>query len=896
MSEKLLQTKLFKPTVRPLLVPRPRLIEKLNVGLDGKLTLVSAPAGFGKTTLVATWILAGERPSAWLSLDERDNDLMRFWHYLLAAFRDGLQEESWGAEIVLGGQRPMEEMVAGFVNGLTAAATPLTLVLDDYHVIDSQAIHQSLAFFLDQLPPNLHLVISSRSSPPLPLPRLRVRHQLNELTPDALRFTPEETAVFLNEIMGLNIAAEDVAALEQRTEGWIAGLQVAALSLQGRSDKTAFIQQFSGSHRHLLDYLAEEVLSQQPPAVQKFLLCTAILSQFNAPLCDAVLENSDWKLESDPLPFLSSISNYQSLSQAILDRVEQANLFLISLDDERRWYRYHHLFADFLQSRLQKVAPAIVPELHHRASVWLEANGFWETAVDHAIAARLFERAIQLIRQFTDGKPAAGMSGTIFRWLQQMPNELIRAQPQLSLALAWGYCHAGRYQASKEWVAAAEAQGQTSKEVQGEIAAVYSIIACYQGDVTTALTRSREALALLPQENHMLRGLIANNIAMNLDDAISGSGDLAAAAQIYAEVAAAGRAANDEMVEAFGMNRLAQLQVSQGMLHRAANTFRQVLQLGLARAERPLSEISLAHFNLAQILYQWNELDAAQQHLQAGDHGENGQDTGLLTGGYALRIFLAQALGETAAAQSTLAEATAIARKTNISWIISGMAATGAKLALMQDDLQTAVRWAETCGLAVGDDIGVHRIREYATLAEIYVAQEETDKALALLTWLIGFATRLELTGSVLSLMVGQSLALLAAGNVEKAAAVLADTLALAEPEGYVRLFVDAGQPMARLLRQVATKGVMRDYAGQLLAAFPNASSDRPAQPLLDPLSERELEVLGLLADGRSNPEIAAELFLAVGTVKRHLHNIFGKLNVANRRQAVMRANELNLL
>ena len=885
MSGDLLQTKLYVPRLRPSLIPRPHLIEKLNRGLQQgcKLTLVSAPAGFGKTTLVSEWIAGCERPFAWLSLDKGDADLQRFLTYFIAALQTVLPAVGTGMMVALQSPQspPIESSLTTLLNEIAGVPDNFLLVLDDYHLVDAQPVDKALTFLLDHLPPQMHLVITTREDPNLPLSRLRVRGQLTEIRAVDLRFTLAETAVFLNQIMGLAISPEELAALEKRTEGWIAALQVAALSLQGRDNTTAFIRQFSGSHRHILDYLAAEVLAQQPTVVQRFLLYTSILDRFCAPLCDAVVQR-------DPL------------AVALLEHLERANLFLIPLDDDRYWYRYHPLFADFLQGRLQKVELDIIPELHRRASLWFEENEYWETAVHHALAAQSFDRARQLIERYAPQQPTAGISFILFRWLQQLPAEMVRARPGLSLALAWGYCRSGQYQTSEVWLEAAEAH-QPAEEVAartlwGEAAAVRSIIACFQGNTVVALTQSRTALDLLPQDHHILRGLIANNIAMNLGDAISSSSDLAMAGQIYAEVAAAGQSARDDLVTAFALNRLAQLQISRGALRQAADTCRQVLALPLGSAERPSLECSLAHLNLAAVLYQWNRLDEAEQHAATAEVGKQSGENAWFVEGYRLRALLAQARGDEAGAQAALAQAAAIVQKTNVTWIVSGIAAAKVRLALMQGDMAMVVRWADTCGLAVGDDIGIHRSGEYATLARIRLAQGETTLALALLDWLFRFVTRLELAGEVLELLLLKALAHQASDELTQAVADLEEALHLAEPEGYVRIFLDEGEAMCLLLRRAATAGIMPGYIGRLLAAFPRTSSPHKPQPLIDPLSDRELDVLRLLADGRTNPEIAAELFLAVGTVKRHVHNILGKLNVANRREAVRRARELALL
>lgn len=901
MTNTVLQTKLHIPPLRSALVSRSRLLEKLNSGQNGKLTLVSAPAGFGKTILVTEWVnqkdegLKDEKsavhPSrvAWLSLDEGDNDLSRFWQYIVAALRSALKQNDLGAGMMSAFQSPIEEALAGFINELTTLADPITLVLDDYHVIDTQAIHHSLAFLLDHMPPNLHLVIASRTNPPLLLARLRVRHQMTELTSEALRFTPEETAVFLNDVMGLNISAEDVAALEARTEGWIAGLQVAALSLQGHTDKTAFIRQFSGSHRHLLDYLAEEVLQQQPPAVQSFLLYTSILDRLTAPLCDEVMKH-DGRPQAD--------------SQAMLARLEKANLFLVTLDDERRWYRYHHLFADFLRGRLREIEPKIIPLLHKRAADWHEAQGLEEMAVGHALAAANYEQAARLLEQMARTGWRDSRGGTFLRWLQALPEEMVHARPRLALHYAWCLLQTVQFETVVSLLDTAESSLKQAADrlpptlpsystaLLGEIEAMRAVLACYRGDIAEAMSRSRQALAQLPQDDVHMRGLVASNIAMNIGDEASARGDFSKAVQIYQEVIATGRAAKAPQITAYALNRLTQLHLMQGALRQAADTVKQVFVL--LEDESLPAERGIAHMNQAELSYQWNHLEEARHHWQTGiEQIEPVRD---VPAAYAALAFVLQAQGEPGAARGMMQQATGMAQMTNITWVASGVAAMSALLVLRQSDPEAAGRWADTCGLDVGDDINITRVPEYAILARIELARGNGERALALLNWLHDFVARIGLHGRVVELLALQALTLKAQGEQSEALTKLRQALNQAESEGYIRLFVDEGDPMAELLATAVDQGVQpTDFAQTLLACLKLAETSL-VPPLLDPLSERELDVLRLLASDLNSSQIADELTIAVSTVRSHIKNIYSKLDAHSRYEAVIRARELSLL
>ncbi len=902
VPDSLLATKLYIPALRPNRVPRPRLTARMEAGAAGPLTLLSAPAGFGKSTLLAAWIHHGGRQVAWVSLDEGDNDPVRFLCYAITALRKlhpGLGEDAMTLLRLAQSPTPeeLEPILTGLLNEIDAAAADLVLVLDDYHAVDSPAVHQTLQFLLDRLPARLHLVLATRVDPPLHLSRLRARGQLAELRARDLRFTSQEAADFLNQAMGLSLSTADVEALEERTEGWAVGLQMAALSLQGRRDVEGFIAQFTGSHRFVLDYLTDEVLSRQPEPVREFLLSTAILTRLSAPLCDAVTGRDD--------------------GQAILETLDAANLFLIPLDDTRTWYRYHHLFGTLLRHQLErKVGKAGVAALHERAGDWYAANGYPEDALEHALAAGALDRATELISRHALPRLMRADAGTVIRWIRSLPAEWLDRRPELRLTYAWALVIQFEIGGAEEQVRAAErafAAG-TGPEIDGNLEILRGLLTRTANRPREAIDLYQSALGRLPADGHFLRGLLFLELAM----AYLMIDDLAAAEASLEEA----RTANQRAGNTFGILisewNLAEIRISQGRLHEALALARQSLRLA-EEGGRDAPGAAMAHGVLAEIRREWNDLPAAVELAgRSWELGKRGEiANGLLVGSFTMARVL-QSLGDYPGALAALERAEGIMSRGGQPSFVEIIHVLRAGIQLDQgrnegdgEALEAATRWARDSGLLDGwrDALdarfpGIHR-REFPFLivARILLAHDETGAALNLLASLLAMAERSGRHQSMIQILILESLARSAALGGEEALAPLRRALALAEPGGFVRTFVDEGPELAKLIRQAAPGTVSPEYARRLAEAFgPEAAAaaivppPAPSQNLPEALSDREVEVLRLIATGLSNADAGRKLFIAPSTVKKHLENIYAKLGTRNRTQAIARAREAGVL
>ena len=940
------------------MVLRPRLIKRLNEGLHRKLSLISAPAGFGKTTLVSEWVTGSGRATAWLSLDEADNDPTRFLAYFVAALQTLVLSGAEGlapniGEGVLGLLRspqppPIESLLTALLNEITAIPEHFMLVLDDYHVLDAKAIDQMLTFLLKHLPPQMHLVIATREDPHLPLASLRVRGKLTELRAADLRFTASEAAGFLNEMMGLNLAAEEIVALETRTEGWIAGLQMAALalqrplSMQGRAESASFIEAFTGSHRFVLDYLVEEVLQRQPEDVRHFLLQTAILDRLSGSLCDAVTGQEDGK--------------------GMLELLERANLFVIPLDDQRQWYRYHHLFADVLQARLMKEQPERVSRvsrvsiLHQRASEWYEQNDLRSDAVRHALAGQDFERAAGLVELAWPTMRRSKQDATVLGWVKALPDKLIRARPVLSVVYALALLDNGELDAAEarlrdaerwlgsvadindeqkrpaptpsggrfrgaEMVVVDDAQFQS---LPASIANTRAYRAQALGDVPATVRYARQALDLLAESDYYERGTSAALLGL----AYWASGELKAAHRWFADGLAIFQNSGGILIAIGGTLILAHIKTAQGRLHEAVRTYEHSLQLATTPGEpgKPvLQGTAELYMGLSELHLEQGDLEAAKVYLLKGEAlGEQASLPGFEFLWDIARARIKEAEGDLDGALDLLNEAERLYRRIPSIPDVRP-AALKVRVWVKQGRLAEALSWVRERELSADDDLSYLREYEHLTLARVLIARYKSNRAdrsminmineaVGLLSRLLNAAEEGERMGSVIEILMLQALAHHAQDDTPAALLSLSRALTLAEPEGYVRLFVDEGMAMAQLLRETAARGIMQNYTRKLLAAFdalpPLAQTERvtldsasrqranipPPQPLIEPLTERELDVLRLLKTELSGPEIARQLVIALSTVRTHTKRIYSKLNVKNRRAAVKRATELDLI
>ena len=900
----ILATKLYLPRPQPHIVSRPRLIERLNEGSHHKLTLISAPAGFGKTTLISEWVEGNGLPTAWLSLDEGESDFNQFLTYLVAALQTiapNIGEEALRA-LQSSPPPPTEAILTGLLNEITLHRNNFVLVLDDYHVIDAKSVDLALTYLVEHLPPQMRLVIATREDPHLPMARLRAESQLTELRAADLRFTASEAAAFLNQGMGLTLSTQDIAALEGRTEGWIAGLQLAALSVKGRQDVSGFIQAFTGDHRYIMDYLVEEVLQRQPDTVRSFLLQTSILDQMNGSLCDAVTG--------------------QEKGAERLEALERGNFFVAPLDDKRHWYRYHHLFAEFLSAHLMAEQPDQVATLHRRASVWYEQNGLASDAIRHALAAKDFERAASLIELAVPEMRRSRQEGTLLGWLRALPDELINVRPVLSVGYAWALLAGGELAAAQARLLDAERwldttvdaselpQAQSAgmvvvdeeefRRLPGAIAIYRAALAQALGDVSATVKYAQRALDFLPEDEHLGRGAAEGLLGL----AFWASGDLESARQTYADSITRMQRAGHLSDVLGGAIALANIQIAQGHLYQAMSTYERTLRMATEHCEPVLRGTADLYVGISELHREHGHLHAAMQSLLSSK--ELGAGAELPQNQYRWRVAMAR-IHE---AQGDLDEAISLLDEAERVYVgdffpnVRPIAALKAHMCVKQGKLGAALGWAREQNLSVEDDVSYLREFEHITLARVLLARYKIDHAgrsirgvTRLLDRLLHSAEDGGRVGSIIEILVLQALAHDAQGDITAALMALQQALTLAEPEDYVRMFVDEGQPMATLLEKAAKHGIAANYVRRLLTAFGEAEEQAPAkQALIDPLSERELGVLRLLGTDLSGPEIARELIVSLNTLRTHTKSIYNKLGVNSRRAAVRRAEELDLL
>ena len=905
----LLATKLHVPGPQPGFVPRPRLVQVLDEGLARGRVLVCAPAGSGKTALLAHWARGGRRPVAWLGMDAGDSDPARFWRYAVAA----LDRARPGLTGRVGPLPPglSEGLVTALVNELAADGGPdeVLLVLDDYHLVDSGPVHESVAFLLENLPPGLRVVVSSRADPPLPLARLRARGQLAELRAADLRFTPEEAAALLGETAGPDLPAAAAEALAARTEGWAAGLQLAGLSLRGQADALGFAAAFSGSHRFVLDYLGDEVLDGQSGQVRAFLLGTSVLERLSGELCDAVTG--------------------QAGGQAMLEEIERAGLFLVPLDEVRGWWRYHHLFADLLRARLQAEQPGRAAALHRAAAAWCEEHDLADDAVRHALAAGDTAWAARLVERNVEELLGRSEGVTLRRWLSALPADAIRGRPRLCLAQAYGAAMGYQLEALEALLDDAErayaASGDEPYEpslgrpqgdsvlanVPAGIAFLRASLARLRGDAAAAAGCNRQALAQLGENEWLLRSFVGWNQAAA--DWLGGR--LGPAEHGLGEVLAQRQAVGAGFFAGFLPMRvcydLGQVQRAQGNLGAAAATYRQALAETGESSQAAIT--GPAHVGLAQVLYERDELTAALDHATRGvTLCRQLTFTQSLATGLAVVARIRQAQGDAAGALAAMGEAGQAGLSPQVTALFNPVPSQRARLLLAQGDLHAAAQWTAAAGLSADDEPDYPREPAYLVLARVLLARDDPGRALTLLQRLLDAAAGQDRAGSIIEIQALRALALAACSDHASALGALTEALTLGCRHGYVRVFADEGAAMRALVAELPTArpgqppggrridpgylAALERACGQPDAAPPPSRAAGPAPGLIEPLTDRELEVLRLLAAGRSNQRIAHELVVALDTVKKHVTHLLGKLGAANRTEAVARARQLGLI
>ena len=873
MTEILLHTKLGVPPKRSVAVTRSRLMEQANEGLLHKsiflrkLTLVSAPAGYGKTMMVSEWVQGLGYRVAWLSLDEADNDPNRFMAYFIAAIQS--VHPGFGQSIQAMVQTPqpppMEVYLTIMLNEIAALPSLMTLVLDDYHAIASLVIHRQISFLLEHLPTRMHLVLITREDPLIPISRLRASNQVLEIRQVDLRFTADEIAYFMSRVMQLDLSENDILALERRTEGWIAGLQLAALSLHGLRDKNSFIQAFTGSNRYILDYLIEEVFNRQSEDVRDFWLKTAILERLSGSLCDAVTERSG--------------------SRELLEKLEQANMFIVPLDQSRNWYRYHRLFSELLRHHQQLTRQLVdEPILHQRASQWFEAEGYFTDAIQHSLAAHDWAKAAQLIGQVNEMMFKQGEIVTLIGWLEKIPRQIILSQLGLSMAYAWALLLAGKYDLATPVLEQAEKLAQPGSVFLGQVATAQAYLARSLGDNPRVIETSRLALSLLPVDDFASR----SNLLMNLGMVYWHDGRLDEAEPALIEAQEKGARSGNLYAQLTSEVFLARALVSRGLLREAAERYPSIIQRG------PLVPIvTLAYFDLGSLHYEWNELEKAEFYLQQGlDLSQRTGNMEFRIAGLILQVYLALARQDWEAASSVADQICSSARGFSVQ-VQARCVACQAQVAMAMGNLHSARHWLDQNP----GNMDSHPFYRFLGLIRprLFIAQGKMELAAEQLSLCYETASRAHWGYALVAVRVLQALV---AETPEIGVEYLTDALRLAQSQSYIRTFVDAGMALIPLLQDATRRGVTPEYTRRILAAMENKpKAPTPGQSVLvEPLSERELEVLRLVTAGLSNREIAGKLFISPGTAKTHIHNLCGKLGVRNRTEAAMRGKELGLV
>ena len=895
MNTPILQTKLYLPQPQPDLVPRGRLIDVLDDGLARPLTLVCAPAGYGKTTLVTAWLARVERRVAWLSLDELDNEPGRYLAYVVAAIRSVCPTFGDATNALLNSAQlqPPDAIVATFVNELAALADPLILVLDDFHVLTDSVIHSGLERMLPYLPPHFHLVITSRGEPQINLARLRVRNQVNEVGVQALRFTPDEAVDFVNQRMGLTLSQEDVMELEARTEGWAAGLQLAALTLQNsprNGSISSLIRALSGSDRHLTDYLTHEIVLTQPDDVQQFLLVTSGLKRMCAELCNALTGRPD--------------------GQQILEDLERRNLFLIPLDSERRWYRYHHLFGDLLQQIVRQQQSDSVAVAHHlTASIWFEQNEYIEEAIEYAIQAGELDRAAQLLNVVvSDLLLRQGAFVQVRRWLEKVPFEQIEAYPMVLVAGMFSNLIAYDLVAAEPYFEALRKADDLPDTAKGLLGAAEANLMRARGDHEEGKEHLRETMQSIGEDELTANALIR----MQMAAALMEEEDMRGAYRLWAESRDLAALSQDTFSQLMAMRWMGGTLDGCGELRRAKQELDAALSVATTHGGTPLPIAGDIHIGLSNLFYEWNQLEQAQEHCAVGSKLVKQSGSGdAQANAYIRQIDIALARNQPEQANQILRELKQLSQQLSalhevkLEWDFYPF--FEALVFLRQGELKRAAEWIQETPVDLTEMPtkvdGYHNIHLQYRLTKAWIEQDPAglESLDPLFVHLIALAEEREIHASGIWLRCLYASTLLLRQETDLALEHFAAALQAGEPEGYIRTFVDQGEPVRALLLLAQERAIQAEYVATLLAAFddPQAAEAKvrvEASPLVDPLTGREEEILALVAAGLTNQEIAEKLIISIGTVKRHVSNIFGKLGASHRAQAVALANEMGLL
>jgi LuxR family maltose regulon positive regulatory protein len=894
ISNTLLKTKLHIPQARPALVHRPRLIDLINRYDIPCFTLVSAPAGFGKTTLLSDWVRMNQVPAAWISLDANDNDPVRFLSYVSAALMTVDPTVGDDALAAIRSPQPIsiDRILALLINDVAEYSGTVALVFDDYQFIESEDVHQALFNVIERLPPNMHVLLATRIDPPWPLARFRARGTMNEIRASDLRFTATETGAFLNEIMDLSLSTEEIARLGERTEGWIAGLQMLALSLQDRVDRTQFIKAFSGSHRYILDYLMEEVLERQPTELRTFLLETSILERMCAPLCQHITG--------------------QTNAQEILEKIDHSNLFLVPLDDDRRWYRYHHLFADLLRTRLKEIHPDRLLELHREASTWFEQRNLVNEAIQHGFEADDKDRSIHLIKSKSLELVFQGGLRTLERWLQMLPKETVANSPRLCLAQAWVCVYSGNIAACKQTLDACEQACDLSEKkivdediIRGQLLGVRAYTAWFEGDIDSAEAYAREALSILPESDTMGRAWaseVLGAMLRTLGDFDEAQKYLEHAIEISTRTGALHIA-----IDAYW--ELSVLTYYRGQLDETMRICQQALDLAnqfIREGGRRLPVTGYIYTRMAFVSWARGELDRALEYALEGTRlSERWGFTDVLVMSYLAIARVYSSRGEYDQAQRAVQRAKSISTDLSEHYLESS-AFLEALINLQHDNLQAALDWKDRATIQVSDSPNFPHLQDYRILAHVHVAQATKsrsavpDNVIEMLVRLDELCDQVEAHGHSIEVLLTLVLAWQANNQDQRALESLKKAIRLAQGEGYIQPFI---QNKAQLLEYLRTLHRQDKYInfinkilekGEMKSTTPTSRSS--ALLLIEELSERELDVLRYLPSQLSTSEIAEELYIATSTVRSHIKSIYGKLDVHNRREAVARAQELDLL